>query len=79
MRSGNYDEWRDYPAAAIEDCRQQETLNWMCLAGARRATSTKRWAAGLFPPRNAGNAGGLGCIDGIAGGGRRWRAPRRGR
>lgn len=34
LRQGDFDVWRDYPAAAIEDSGQQEVLNWMCLAGA---------------------------------------------
>lgn len=32
--AGNYDTWRNYPAAAVEASGQQEILNWMCLAGA---------------------------------------------
>jgi hypothetical protein len=45
LRAGDYDTWRNYPAAAIEDSGQQEMLNWMCLAGAlaqlkRRARET---------------------------------------
>jgi hypothetical protein len=34
LRAGDYDTWRNYPLAAIEDSGQQEVLNWMCLAGA---------------------------------------------
>jgi Catalytic LigB subunit of aromatic ring-opening dioxygenase len=34
LKTGDYDYWRNYPAAAIEDSGQQEVLNWMCLAGA---------------------------------------------
>ena len=34
LRAGDYDTWRNYPAASIEDSGQQEMLNWMCLAGA---------------------------------------------
>jgi hypothetical protein len=30
----DYQYWRNYPAAAIEDSGQQEVLNWMCLVGA---------------------------------------------
>ena len=26
--------WRNYTGAAVEDCGQQEILNWACLAGA---------------------------------------------
>lgn len=42
---GDWETWRTYPAAAIEDSGQQEVLNWMCLAGAlselgRGATET---------------------------------------
>jgi len=32
--AGNYDAWRNYPAASVETSGQQEILNWMCLAGA---------------------------------------------
>ncbi|MBS0220455.1 MAG: extradiol ring-cleavage dioxygenase [Proteobacteria bacterium] len=41
LRAGDYDIWRDYPAAAIEESGQQETLNWMCLAGALHALGRK--------------------------------------
>ena len=34
LRTGDYAVWRDYPAEAIEDCGQQENLNWSCLVGA---------------------------------------------
>jgi Catalytic LigB subunit of aromatic ring-opening dioxygenase len=34
LRAGDYDVWRNYPAAAVEASGQQEILNWMCLAGA---------------------------------------------
>ncbi len=34
LREGNYDAWRNYPAASVEDSGQQEILNWMCLTGA---------------------------------------------
>lgn len=34
LRAGNYDAWRNYPAASVEESGQQELLNWMCLAGA---------------------------------------------
>ena len=33
LRAGNYDAWRNYPAASVEASGQQEILNWMCLAG----------------------------------------------
>jgi Catalytic LigB subunit of aromatic ring-opening dioxygenase len=36
LRTGDYDTWRNYPAAAIEESGQQEVLNWMCLAGAMK-------------------------------------------
>lgn len=32
--AGRCQEWRAYPAPAIEECGQQELLNWMCVAGA---------------------------------------------
>jgi hypothetical protein len=31
---GKYDEWRNYSASTVEECGQQELLNWMCLVGA---------------------------------------------
>ena len=34
MARGDYASWRGYPSAAIEDCGQQEVLNWFCLVGA---------------------------------------------
>jgi hypothetical protein len=34
LRSADYETWRNYPAASIEESGQQELLNWMCLAGA---------------------------------------------
>jgi len=34
MAGGDYASWRGYPNAAIEDCGQQEVLNWFCLVGA---------------------------------------------
>lgn len=34
LRTCNYDAWRNYPAASVEESGQQEILNWMCLAGA---------------------------------------------
>ncbi len=34
LRAADYETWRNYPAAAIEESGQQELLNWMCLAGA---------------------------------------------
>jgi hypothetical protein len=37
LRAGDYEAWRNYPARAVEDCGQQEILNWMCLAGALSA------------------------------------------
>lgn len=41
LARGDYAAWRAYPAAAIEDCGQQEMLNWMCLAGALDALGRK--------------------------------------
>jgi hypothetical protein len=37
LKGGDYDVWRGYSAAAVEDSGQQEILNWMCLAGALKA------------------------------------------
>jgi len=34
LRAGDYEAWRQTPLATMEDCGQQEMLNWMCLAGA---------------------------------------------
>src|SRR5262249_50006861 len=34
LRAGDYQAWRQTPLAQMEDCGQQEMLNWMCLAGA---------------------------------------------
>jgi aromatic ring-opening dioxygenase LigB subunit len=41
IRSGDYDAWRNYPAAAVEESGQQEILNWMCLAGALKELGRK--------------------------------------
>ncbi|MGE3304195.1 MAG: extradiol ring-cleavage dioxygenase, partial [Hyphomonadaceae bacterium] len=41
LRDGDYQTWRNYPAAAIEDSGQQEVLNWMCLAGAMNELKMK--------------------------------------
>jgi hypothetical protein len=41
LAAGNYAPWRVYSGAAIEDCGQQEVLNWMCLAGALDALGRK--------------------------------------
>lgn len=30
----DWDSWRNYPSAAVEESGQQEILNWMCIAGA---------------------------------------------
>jgi hypothetical protein len=35
--AGDYAAWRAYSGQAVEDCGQQELLNWMCLAGALQA------------------------------------------
>jgi len=34
LRAGEYEKWRNYPLAAIEESGQQEVLNWCCLVGA---------------------------------------------
>lgn len=34
LRAGDYARWRATPLAAVEDCGQQELLNWFCLVGA---------------------------------------------
>jgi len=34
LRRGDFERWRNYPSARIEESGQQEVLNWMCLAGA---------------------------------------------
>jgi hypothetical protein len=34
LRGCDWDAWRDYSGAEVEDCGQQEILNWVCLAGA---------------------------------------------
>ena len=34
LRAGDYETWRNYPLATIEDSGQQEVLNWCCLVGA---------------------------------------------
>jgi hypothetical protein len=34
LAAGDYQTWRNYPYAAIEDSGQQEVLNWHCLTGA---------------------------------------------
>lgn len=47
LKSGDYAAWRDYPAAAIEDCGQQEVLNWMCLAGALHQLGRKPSVTGF--------------------------------
>ena len=38
---GDYQTWRDYPASAIEECGQQELLNWSCLVGALNTLDRK--------------------------------------
>ena len=37
LRDGDYQAWRQYPAASVEDSGQQEILSWMCLVGALSA------------------------------------------
>jgi hypothetical protein len=34
LRAGDYQAWRQTPLQTMEDCGQQEMLNWMCLVGA---------------------------------------------
>ncbi|MCS6924878.1 MAG: extradiol ring-cleavage dioxygenase [Candidatus Binatia bacterium] len=34
LQAGQYEYWRTYPLAAIEESGQQEVLNWCCLVGA---------------------------------------------
>jgi hypothetical protein len=34
LRDGDYDVWRRYPLARVEESGQHEMLNWFCLAGA---------------------------------------------
>jgi hypothetical protein len=41
MVKGQWDYWRDYPLAAIEDNGDQETLNWFCLIGAMAELNRK--------------------------------------
>ncbi|WP_428532280.1 hypothetical protein [Rhodopila sp.] len=37
LRHGDYQAWRQYPGASVEDSGQQEILNWMCLVVALHA------------------------------------------
>lgn len=48
LRSGDYQTWRNYPYAAIEDSGQQEVLNWLCLAGALDALERKPAETGFL-------------------------------
>jgi hypothetical protein len=41
MIEGNWDYWRDYPLASIEDNGDQETLNWFGLIGAMAELNRK--------------------------------------
>lgn len=34
LRAGDYDVWRSWTLAQVEDSGQHEILNWCCLAGA---------------------------------------------
>ncbi|MFQ6030748.1 MAG: extradiol ring-cleavage dioxygenase [Dehalococcoidia bacterium] len=34
LKKGEYNTWRDWPLAQVEESGQQETLNWACLVGA---------------------------------------------
>jgi Catalytic LigB subunit of aromatic ring-opening dioxygenase len=47
LRDGDYDAWRKYPAAAVEDSGRQEILNWMCLTGALSALGRKPQETGF--------------------------------
>ena len=37
LAAGDYAAWRAYDGRAVEECGQQEILNWMCLTGALQA------------------------------------------
>lgn len=41
LESGNYDYWRSYTTAQIEDSGEHELLNWFCLIGAMEALGRK--------------------------------------
>jgi hypothetical protein len=41
LRSCDWQSWRGYSGAAVEDSGQQEILNWMCLAGAMSELNRK--------------------------------------
>ena len=41
LKAGEYDKWRDYSLAQIEDSGQQEVLNWFCLVGAMEELGRK--------------------------------------
>jgi len=47
LTAANYDAWRNYSGAAVEDCGQQEILNWMCLTGALSALDRKPQETGF--------------------------------
>ena len=47
IRSGNYEFWRNYSSAQIEESGQQECLNWLCLAGALKELNRVPAQAGL--------------------------------
>ena len=45
MICGEYDVWRDTTRESVEDCGQQEILNWMCLMGAMQELGmTTEWS-----------------------------------
>jgi hypothetical protein len=48
LRAGDYDAWRRYPGQAVEDCGQQEILNWMCLTGALKALERRPRETGFL-------------------------------
>ena len=41
LKAGEYDKWRDYTTAQIENSGQQEVLNWCCLVGAMSELNRK--------------------------------------
>ena len=48
LKAGDYEKWREYSLAKIEDSGQQEVLNWFCLVGAMaelgRKVEVLEWA-----------------------------------
>jgi hypothetical protein len=47
LRDCDWQTWRSYSAAAVEESGQQEILNWMCLAGAMSELKRKPRATGF--------------------------------